>query len=81
MSPTQLLAAARRLQTPLGTAQAGVNRAQAQIGTIDTTQLFPPVRDGVDQLNAGLHTLGTQLSALLVAIKAVDRAAAALGGG
>jgi hypothetical protein len=81
LSPAQLLAAARRLQVPLTTAQAGVTRAQAQIATIDAAHLFSPVRSGVNQLSSGLHTLDVELTALLTADKAALKAAAALGGG
>ncbi len=80
LDPRQLVAAARRLQTPLTTAQAGVTRAQAQIATIDVSQLFSPVRNGVDQLSSGLRKLDTELTALITVDKAAVRAGAALGG-
>jgi hypothetical protein len=80
LTPSQLLAVARRLQAPLATAQVGVRQAQAQIGAVDPSTLMGPVRSGVDQFNSGLATLATELKALITTDAAAIKAGAALGG-
>jgi hypothetical protein len=80
LTPVQLLAVARRLQAPLATAQAGVHQAQAQIGTVDSSSLFGPVRTGVAQFTSGLDRLSTELKALITTDNAAIKSGTALGG-
>lgn len=79
MTPAQLLAAAKRLKTPLVTAQAGVVLARQQVSAVDPASLFGPVREGVRQFSAGLDTLNSQLTSLITADNAVLKAAATAG--
>ena len=64
-SPAQLVAAAKQLQVPLRTADAGVTRARAQISGVDPAGLMGPVRTGVEQLDSGLATLQGTLATLI----------------
>jgi hypothetical protein len=64
-SPAQLVAAAKRLQAPLRTANAGVTLARSQISSVDPAGLTGPVRTGVDQLDSGLGTLQRTLASLI----------------
>ena len=78
-TPAQLVAAAKRLRTPLTTAQAGVARARDQITAVDPASLFGPVRTGVQEFSSGLDTLSTELASLLAADAAALKAAGAAG--
>jgi hypothetical protein len=78
LTPTQLLAAARRLKAPLATAQAGVTRAREQIHAVDPSGLLGPVRSGVDEFSQGLDTLSAELASLVAADNAVLKAAASV---
>jgi hypothetical protein len=78
-TPAQLVAAAKRLRTPLTTAQAGVARARDQITAVDPAGLFGPVRTGVQEFSSGLDTLSTELASLLAADAAALKAAGAAG--
>jgi hypothetical protein len=70
---------AKRLKTPLATAQAGVARAREQINAIDPAGLFGPVRTGVRELSSGLDTLSAELASLVAADNAALKAAGAAG--
>jgi hypothetical protein len=76
-SPAQLVAAAKQLQVPLRTADAGVTRARAQISGVDPAGLMAPVRSGVEQLDSGLATLQSTLASLIRLDSAGLKAAAA----
>ena len=78
-TPAQLVAAAKRLRTPLTTAQAGVARARDQITAVNPAGLFGPVRTGVQEFSSGLDTLSTELASLLAADAAALKAAGAAG--
>ena len=78
-TPAQLVAVAKRLKTPLATAQAGVARAREQINAIDPAGLFGPVRTGVRELGSGLDTLSAELASLVAADNAALKAVGAAG--
>jgi hypothetical protein len=79
VTPSQLLAIARRLQKPLATAQSGVDQARVEISAVDPATLIAPVRSGVEQFSSGLETFSTELTALRKADAAIIAAGAALG--
>lgn len=79
LTPSQIVAAAERLKAPLDNAKAGVDRARAQIATVNPAGLVRPVRSGVQQFRSGLDELSAELTALIAADEAALTAAAALG--
>ena len=78
-TPAELATVARRLKTPLATAQAGVAQAQEQIAAVDPATLFAPVRSGVQEFSSGLDTLSAELASLVAANNAVLKAAGVAG--
>jgi hypothetical protein len=78
-TPSELLAAARRLKAPLLSAQAGVALARAQVASVDPATLFAPVRAGVREFSQGLDALNSELTSLIATDNAVLKAAATAG--